>query len=80
MDNPEAMDTDGGMGAGAADAPDIAVDDGGDATGGGSPGNPDDMGADEEHCIDGERRVDDPAGETTLDGPDFQHPTNWRIS
>lgn len=59
-------DPDGAMGAGTADAPDIAHEAGGDATGGGSPGDPDDMGAD-----DG-LTVDDGAGrtpeQTDLDG------------
>lgn len=46
----DAMDRDevaGAMGAGAADAPDLATPDGGDATGGGSPGDPDAMGSHE---------------------------------
>jgi hypothetical protein len=38
---------DGAMGAGGADAPDLEVGNGGDATGGGSPGDPDAMGADD---------------------------------
>ena len=66
-DDPEAMDTDGALGAGAADAPDLATVDGGDATGGGDPGDPDDMGR--------ESRVD-----AHLDDADIQHPTNWRIT
>jgi len=40
-------DPDGAMGAGTADAPDIAHEAGGDATGGGSPGDQDAMGADD---------------------------------
>lgn len=44
---PEDETADGAMGAGGAGAPDLAEGDGGDATGGGSPGNPDAMGADD---------------------------------
>ena len=43
---------DGAMGAGTADAPDIAHDAGGDATGGGDPGDPDAMGADDERTVE----------------------------
>jgi hypothetical protein len=45
-------DPDGAMGAGAADAPDFETQVGGDATGGGSPGDPDAMGADEERTVE----------------------------
>ncbi|HWH97237.1 MAG TPA: hypothetical protein VNS80_02620 [Pseudolysinimonas sp.] len=47
MDVVDRGEVDGAMGAGAADAPDLATRDGGDATGGGSPGDPDAMGADD---------------------------------
>jgi hypothetical protein len=43
---------DGAMGAGAAEAPDLAAWEGGDATGGGSPGDPDAMGTDDEVQLD----------------------------
>jgi hypothetical protein len=42
----------GAMGAGGADAPDLEVGGGGDATGGGSMGDPDAMGSDEELTVD----------------------------
>ncbi len=44
--------TDGAMGAGQADAPDLEVGGGGDATGGGSMGDPDAMGSDEELTVE----------------------------
>mgnify|MGYP001444971368 CR=1 FL=1 len=53
-------DPDGAMGAGAAEAPDIAHEAGGDATGGGSPGDQDAMGSDEEFTVDdGSGRTDE---------------------
>ena len=69
-DNPEAMDTDGAMGAGAADAPDLAVADGGDATGGGSPGDPDDMGIDEERTLEMDDDDDLPIGSSDPESED----------
>lgn len=52
---------DGAMGAGAADAPDIGHKASGDATGGGDPGNQDDMGADDGRTVDeGAGRTSDP--------------------
>ena len=54
-------DPDGAMGAGGADAPDIAAPDGGDATGGGSPGDQDAMGADDGRTVEeGAGRSEDP--------------------
>lgn len=44
-------DPDGAMGAGTADAPDIAHEAAGDATGGGDPGNPDAMGANDGRTV-----------------------------
>jgi len=54
-DSTPDQNPDGAVGAGAADAPDLATPDGGDATGGGSPGDPDAMGADEELTLDEQR-------------------------
>lgn len=45
-------DVDGAMGAGGTEGPDIAMPPGGDATGGGDPGDPDAMGADEPRTVD----------------------------
>lgn len=75
-------DPDGAVGAGAAGAPDIATVDGGDATGGGSPGNPDDMGADDEVTLEeyGTDKGPNADVDKHLDGPDMMHPTNWRIT
>ncbi len=57
----DPSDPDGAMGAGAAEAPDIAHDAGGDATGGGDPGDPDAMGADDGRAVEeGAGRADDP--------------------
>jgi|GEM_PF-3553425 len=44
--------TDGAMGAGGADAPDLAAGDGGDATGGGSMGDQDAMGSDQGRTVE----------------------------
>lgn len=55
-----AVDTDemsGAMGAGGAEAPDLLAHDGGDATGGMSPGDPDAMGAD--GSTDGDVHLDE---------------------
>lgn len=53
-------DPDGAMGAGPSDATDLETPVGGDATGGGNPGDPDDMGADDR------RTVDEGAGRPTI--------------
>ena len=45
--SPEDEVEGGAMGAGGAEAPDLTETDGGDATGGGSPGDQDAMGADD---------------------------------
>lgn len=56
-------DSDGAMGAGGAEGPDIAMPPGGDATGG-DPGDPDAMGTDEP------RTVDDGAGREPAGDPE----------
>jgi len=48
----ENENTGGAMGAGQSDAPDLEVGGGGDATGGGSMGDPDAMGSDEELTVE----------------------------
>ena len=48
----ENENTGGAMGAGQSDAPDLEVGGGGDATGGGSMGDPDALGSDEELTIE----------------------------
>ncbi|MGV3711551.1 hypothetical protein [Pseudolysinimonas sp.] len=60
-------DPDGAMGAGGAEAPDIASPAGGDATGGGSPGDQDSMGADDGRTVDegaGRHTMQDDEGES----------------
>lgn len=53
-------DPDGAMGAGGAEGPDLAMPPGGDATGGGDPGDPDAMGTDEPRTVDeGAGRTDE---------------------
>lgn len=46
-DDVMVTEPEGAMGAGGAEAADLSAHDGGDATGGGSPGDPDDMGAED---------------------------------
>lgn len=58
MDALDSDELDGAMGAGGAEAPDLAAHDGGDATGGGSPGDPDAMGADDSPTPDDEAHLD----------------------
>lgn len=62
IDNPmgaDAMDAEGAMGGGGAEAPDMMAHEGGDATGGGSPGNPDDMGAENSPTPDDDAHLQD---------------------
>lgn len=59
MDAVDADEVDGAMGAGGAEAPDLMAHDGGDATGGGSPGDPDAMGADDSPTPDDDAHLAD---------------------
>ena len=53
-------DTDGAMGAGPAEGADVAMPPGGDATGGGDPGDQDAMGTDEPRTVEeGAGRTDE---------------------
>lgn len=72
-------ETTGAMGAGGADAPDLETGAGGDATGGGDPGDqdamgaddsptPDELGGDEVRDEEVERLAEEPAG--GIDGPE----------
>lgn len=55
----EGSGPDGAMGAGPAEGADLAAGDGGDATGGGSPGDPDAMGAEDSPTPDDEAHLQD---------------------
>lgn len=70
-------DADGAMGAGGAEGPDIAMPPGGDATGGGDPGDQDAMGSDEELTVDDGSGRTDTTPDRGADRPatgDFQQP------
>ena len=66
-DSPE-LDPDGATGAGTADGLDVGAVDGGDATGGGSPGDPDDMGSGEEITLDDQDFAVEPENPQQLGG------------
>ena len=59
-ENPQPESEAGGaMGAGGAMAPDLTANEGGDATGGGSPGDPDAMGAENSPTPDDPAHLED---------------------